>query len=246
MLFGDLPFPQKDMPSLIKAIIFDEIDKFPSKIPVTLEVILHKALHKDPNKRYETVGEMLEEIQSPVFDYLMLMQRQESKRETEKPSQLKVDPDQQPRVLHYTFAHRFLSEIVARQPKLFVESLLKPKSNMINVRWVMNARNYSDKEFIPADGLCCFPIHFSENQYGVLIQLPQPTRMAEAYYVAVILKEDSSLVSYRYITLELTANSDGVAKTIIGEWNGGHKNYGTGPDPDPELFIEALRKLLVV
>jgi hypothetical protein len=55
--------------------------------------------------------------------------------------------------------------------------------------------------------------------------------MAEAYYVAVILKEDSSLVSYRYITLELTANSDGVAKTIIGEWNGGHKNYGTGPDP---------------
>jgi hypothetical protein len=36
--------------------------------------------------------------------------------------------------------------------------------------------------------------------------------MAEAYYVAVILKEDSSLVSYRYITLELTANSDGVAK----------------------------------
>ena len=252
MIFGQRPSPQDDIASLIKAIFFEEISNLPSKIPITLEAIIKKTLYKEPYKRYQNISEILEDIQSPVFDYLMLMQKQEPKKEIEKPIELVVDPNQKPRVQHYTFAHRYLPEIVARQPKLFVESLLKPESNMINVRWIMNAQKYdlSDEEFIPADGLDCFPINFSEDHYGVLIQLPQPKRIAEAYFAAIVLKEleESSKVRYRYLTLELGINDDGSAGTIFGEWlptePGYHVNRGSGPSPIKERFLEEVRKLV--
>ena len=71
--------------------------------------------------------------------------------------------------------------------------------------------------------------------------------MTEAFFVAVVVEEgeDNAEVRSRYITLELSANNDGTAKTIVGEWRGGsHVNYGRGPDPTPELFLEKVREIV--
>lgn len=86
---------------------------------------------------------------------------------------------------------------------------------------------------------------------AVLLEMPSPVALAEAYYVAIVsLKglpsrdapEDANL---RYITLELGRNLDGSPRTVLCEWRHGiHFNYGDGPEPTLPAFYGVVRELL--
>lgn len=58
LLMGHLPFPQKDMPSLFKAIIADEPATLPFSISISLRQIVGRALDKSPQARYQSAAEM--------------------------------------------------------------------------------------------------------------------------------------------------------------------------------------------
>ncbi|MBX7172787.1 MAG: serine/threonine protein kinase [Pyrinomonadaceae bacterium] len=247
MLFAKLPFSQKDFPSLIKSIIFDEINEFPHKTSPTLQLVLKNCLAKNPNERFQNVSEILKKFQSPILDFEMIIWGNEQK--VNQPNKvLTVDSEQSPRKQHYTFAHVYLREKLPHA-KLFIENITKTDSKFLNSYWVQSAMYFKPKEdeFLPPEGLCAYPFKLSSSVYGAIIQLPPPIRMAEAFFVAVVLEEinNSSEVKTRYITLELSANRDGSAKTIVGEWRAGsHANYGTGPEPTPELFLEKVQEMI--
>lgn len=62
MVSGRLPFPQGDMTELVGAIITREPDPLPSSVPKQLQRVIHKALDKKINSRYESAAEMRKEV----------------------------------------------------------------------------------------------------------------------------------------------------------------------------------------
>ncbi len=65
MLTGKLPFPGETTSDIIAAILKTEtphLAEFVSDIPAELERIVRKTLRKNPNARYQTAGELLEDL----------------------------------------------------------------------------------------------------------------------------------------------------------------------------------------
>lgn len=151
-----------------------------------------------------------------------------------------------PRQQHYYFAHVYLRERTEQNAQFLVEKLREESATKyLSFLWV--SRGYDTKAdedlFIPADGLECIPVEIDDEHYGVIVQLPKPERMAEAYFVAIIVKNEDNSDFYRYFTLEFSKNRDGTNCTVLGEWNGGsHANYGNGGIPLIDNFVEALKR----
>lgn len=59
LLTGELPFPQKEIPSLIYAILHGEPQKMPDYIPAGLKEIVKKSLEKTPTNRFNSAAEMI-------------------------------------------------------------------------------------------------------------------------------------------------------------------------------------------
>jgi serine/threonine protein kinase len=62
VLKGDLPFPQPHPSERMYAILTKEFEPFLDDIPAELKEIVQKALAKKPIERYQTVGEMREDL----------------------------------------------------------------------------------------------------------------------------------------------------------------------------------------
>jgi hypothetical protein len=164
------------------------------------------------------------------------------------------DPDA-PRQQHYYFAHRYLVERTEQMPLYMIETLSKPTAaRYLSTLWVSTGLGFKapEDEFISAEGIECFPMQISETCSAVVVQLPPPERMAEAYFVAIVvwqepnqLEPENPKVRHRFITLELSEDLSGSPHTILGEWDGGsHCNYGKGPTPNREAFIKAVLDLM--
>ncbi len=76
----------------------------------------------------------------------------------------------------------------------------------------------------------------------MIVQFPEPKGPVEAYFVAIVIREDPESGAKdwcRYITLELSAERSNA--TVLAEWrDGGHFNYGSGPPADPKAFKQAV------
>lgn len=59
LLTGGLPFPQKEIPSLIYAILHGEPVKLPDHIPAGIQKVVVTALEKDPQNRFGSAMEMM-------------------------------------------------------------------------------------------------------------------------------------------------------------------------------------------
>lgn len=62
LLTGNLPFPQKEMMPLIKALAMKDPAPLPASIPPDLQTIVKKALAKELPDRYKTADEMAKEL----------------------------------------------------------------------------------------------------------------------------------------------------------------------------------------
>jgi serine/threonine-protein kinase len=58
LLSGTLPFPQREMPSLIAAIINDDPPPLPDSVPMQLQYIVQRALEKTRERRYSSADEI--------------------------------------------------------------------------------------------------------------------------------------------------------------------------------------------
>jgi hypothetical protein len=162
---------------------------------------------------------------------------------------MEIDPADGPRTQHYYFAHQYLRERAQGHPALLIEELRKETAlRYLGFLWISRGMALIDNEddFIPPKGLRCFPIDIGR-YYGALVQFPTPQRVAEAYFVAVLLPiwEDDPKFCEFY-TLEFTpVREDRPNGTILGKWQGGsHFNFGAGPPPDKEAFLDALEERL--
>ena len=59
LLTGSLPFPQREIPSLIYAILHGEPGNLPEHIPAGIRKVVATALHKDPQHRFGSAAEMM-------------------------------------------------------------------------------------------------------------------------------------------------------------------------------------------
>ena len=58
LLIGRVPFPQSDMPSLLKAVVTLEPDPLPTSIPALLRQLIARSLEKIPVARYQSATQM--------------------------------------------------------------------------------------------------------------------------------------------------------------------------------------------
>jgi serine/threonine protein kinase len=253
MLFGQLPFSQKDTASLIKAIIFDDLTETPFHVSVMLQGIIRNCLEKNPLNRFNNLSEMTKYLESPALDFELLAKPEKKNNVNDLYIPKYVTRDEKARYQHYYFAHKFLREKL-QFPKLFIENVTKPNSTFLNTYWVQSASRLELDEdvYIEPNGLVAYPINITSNHYGVLIQLPQPLKAPEAFFVAFVLREfepnQSSEGDFRcrYLTLELGFNEDNSGRTVIGEWLpvNFHVSRKTGPNPEKELFLQEVYKIV--
>jgi len=62
MLAGRLPYDQPDTPSLVAAILLNDPPPLPESVPEVLRLLVMKALHREPEKRYATAKEMRRDL----------------------------------------------------------------------------------------------------------------------------------------------------------------------------------------
>lgn len=139
--------------------------------------------------------------------------------------------DDQPRAHHYAFAHRELPRACREFGADLVAAAAAGTLDLVRV-WngVGDALRPDDR--LPPDGLWW---RHRDTPLGgaVLVGLPAPQRAAEAYYLL--------LLPPRTATLELGWDVGGGGwYTVLGAWDvERHLNFGAGPAPDPEAFVEA-------
>uniref|UniRef100_A0A832A737 Uncharacterized protein n=1 Tax=Desulfacinum infernum TaxID=35837 RepID=A0A832A737_9BACT len=138
----------------------------------------------------------------------------------------------------------FLSILASPDAHKFLSSLMQSVSEY-----------YSELEQGPDYTVEEFTIHKARvGRYScAIIEMPQPRGRTEAFFVAAVLLADpdqsmfdSKKGGLRYFTLEKGFRLGGPPRTVLCEWTeeGSHVNYGDGPAPRLDLFIEAIEQLL--
>lgn len=152
----------------------------------------------------------------------------------------------EPRKNHYIFAHYSLPLLVFTRTDKAIEELENNRKTFLEYTWMAVSSELSKKGLPVLDynGLTSY----KENINGInmyIVKLPEPIGMTEAYYTIIAVKDNIP----RYFTLELTAQGfcdNRESPTVFGEWtkNHEHLNYGCGPIPDKDKFLERVVKQL--
>jgi hypothetical protein len=149
-------------------------------------------------------------------------------------------PDE-PRRLHYFFAHRELPSAAYRFGADLVAAARDGRLTLGSV-WDRVGEELEDPR--PSDGLDV--AYHAIDGYGILlVTLPAPAAPTEAHFAAIVLSTVDGAV--RYFTLEDAYSPvDGSRYTVLGSWTeeGSHVNLGPGPLPRAELFLAALQRLM--
>lgn len=120
--------------------------------------------------------------------------------------------------------------------------------------WQDVAQAVDDPQRRPADGLEASVIREVEGYLVRVIGFPHPAEIAENHFAAVAYRPARRGLLFwkrepaclRYLALEFGRTfPQGAEKTVLGEWTAdAHVNYGDGPDPTVDDFIEAIRPIL--
>lgn len=154
------------------------------------------------------------------------------------------DPSQ-PRPHHHHFASTVLRDLVEGPAEPFLHAVLRGTIADYLTRWWEESGLECERHGIPAldgRGLSCRRIDLAGSVYVWLVTMPPPERPAEAYMVGVVREFGATL---RYFTLERRASTELGAETFLCEWKDGtHLNFGSGPEPTEEAFVESIRARL--
>ncbi|MEJ7812234.1 MAG: CpXC domain-containing protein [Gemmatimonadaceae bacterium] len=152
---------------------------------------------------------------------------------------------------HYHFAHHRLRGAFA-DPENWVGALHSPdKDKILRGLWdEVTAACANDGHPTPlrSDGI---KVHTARIQLyrAAIVEMTPPTGYGEAYFVALVLRRFgvgggsiSEIPMLAYYTLELGEDEDGLPCTYFCEWkeDGSRNNFGRGPAPILEDFVEAL------
>ncbi len=167
---------------------------------------------------------------------------------------------EEPRDQHYVFAHIALRQIAFKNPAGCVGVLHSPDAmKFLTGLWEEVGKHCRDAAADAAGG------HIDGSTLGVrparvgdfpsaIVSLPQPLAPTEAYFIALVLHVDLETLrgeapppenpALSYYTLERGVSLEGGGRTVLCAWNAeeAHLNYGDGPPPDFDAFVDAVRK----
>ena len=145
-----------------------------------------------------------------------------------------------PRAHHYGFGHRLLPGLALRGRTDFHELASRALLDQLLCAWWQDlGESLPPEERLPHDGLRS-ELANTGNLPVLLVTMPAACHAAEAYFVGIIADEEQN--AWRCFTLEHAWTLDDRPVTVLGEWTAnGHVNYGDGPPPERQAFLEALR-----
>jgi len=151
---------------------------------------------------------------------------------------------------HYLFAHRLLPALFHQDAINFVARLQQDGLRFLELCWRRAGENLSQGNTLLADGLGYTLRELPQGWVAVVITLPPPQAITEAYFVALLVQPAAALPTTRVFTLEqgLTSLADTVTATttILCEWTKSSTHSHRGPilAPDVETFLAAITPLL--
>ena len=162
-------------------------------------------------------------------------------------------PEQDGPSVHYVFAHIALRHIALAEPLQFLAMAASPNANNFLASVMQDVEEQlGRKASFNSSALTVHRIHIN-NFPCVIIELPDPSKVAEAYMVAFVVLVDttqeemleSSTVTGRYFTLEKCFTLDNESRPVLAEWDEErHSNYGDGPAPTVEALRQAIAEIL--
>ena len=151
------------------------------------------------------------------------------------------------RAQHYQFAHRVVPQVFTSDPSGFMAFLLRDGDRFLRFYWDKIGERVDAHDRVEGDGPHGEIRKIARDIQVALIRLPEPKFMTEAYFTAAAYHPqlDGHMLA-DYYTLEFSVSlPGGEPYTVLGRWVGTtHFNFGAGPQPEPELFLEAVAEKL--
>ena len=256
-----IPFQGSDIGSIIKAIFFEEPTEANVFVPLAIKNIIERALQKNPAERYQSIEEMKKDLNSKSMKFQLLI---EPPQASDKPVSRRflLPPDklemvrETPRGQHYQFAHVKLRDRTLLHPYGFLLHLNQPRESRVrglSALWFTS--NVPGEPYLEPTGLDCISNDVDDSYHFFVVKFPRPERMTEAFFSAIVIPKDIAPEANgenpdnrcRYLTLELgISETQRTLNTVMCEWRrGAHFNYGIGPDPMVDEFIQRVRALML-
>jgi hypothetical protein len=146
--------------------------------------------------------------------------------------------------------------VAFEQPLAFLGVLASPEAQRFLADLMQSvSKHCEEREPQPDFSVEDITIHnIRVRQYPcAVVEMPRPRATTEAFFVAAVLLAeidrelpDAKDRALRYFTLEKGLVLGGPSRTVLCEWtsDGSHVNYGDGPTPRIEAFIESVQELL--
>jgi hypothetical protein len=156
--------------------------------------------------------------------------------------------EDEPRCVHYQFAHVALRTLVFQLPSLATVLWDQDDPSELLDNLCVQVGRACRRQTGEGGNLRAEHMRVSKRELGrrrcVIIELPEPIATTEAYMVAIVHVPDEA--ERRYFTLEHSALRP-APHTVLGEWSeqGSHFNMGAGPEPTVDAFLVALGQLLL-
>ena len=173
-------------------------------------------------------------------------------------------PRPNPRPQHYAFAHELLPRLFFQDPTDLIDALTRDGDRVLARLWASVGESSSrpsaaepsiqriDAEEAPACEIRTLP----RGEACVVITLPTPREMLEAYFVGLLLLPavKNTQAIGRVYTLELSQDHHGIWRTVLGGWTAdrNHIHYGQshswrrlrqGPPPTSDEFVTVVAEI---
>jgi hypothetical protein len=144
-----------------------------------------------------------------------------------------------PRQQHYFFAHRVLPGLFFQDPTGFAKAIERDGA-LLRRLWRRSGSFWS--RLFGGGNVTCAKRKLPDGSSLLVIAPPAPLRTTEAHFVGLLLAP--AVREAAVYTLERHDSLEGEVTTVLGGWVGdSHANYGDGPEPTVDAFVEAVCSL---
>jgi hypothetical protein len=154
-----------------------------------------------------------------------------------------------PRPHHYAFAHRFLTSIVLDDPRQAYRHFFSPAGAApLRQMWdFVGSHLESAADLLPASGLRLTWHLLDGARKLVVVSLPEPRAMTEAYFVGLVFErraaQDWRCTNFYTLELSLDPSIASTCAVLCGWTKEAHMSFGTAVAPDEEAFVRAIKEL---